>query len=243
MCQVSEDSTPPEPFPQEDYDRLSELLDLHSPLDLDGVLGLLHAIAVAPSVVPNETWLPKVLTGSHAFGDTALARYCIELLVRLKAEVQDAVDHEQTIVPDSNDIDKCASFASGYVAGAEADPSWVGDANRWTFASGIAYLADRLDLVPQHTIEQIEENLAPDPKQVIRAQMGSIVQAAAECFKELRACGVDKDVRVSSNGEIHRSDGLNAVEHGSPPTAPQQITRNEPCPCGSGRKFKRCCMS
>jgi len=31
-----------------------------------------------------------------------------------------------------------------------------------------------------------------------------------------------------------------------PPTARQQanrkIGRNDPCPCGSGRKFKRCCL-
>jgi hypothetical protein len=44
-------------------------------------------------------------------------------------------------------------------------------------------------------------------------------------------------------GRVHkglRSARLNA----SPPPIPAQsskVGRNEPCPCGSGRKFKRCC--
>ena len=37
-------------------------------------------------------------------------------------------------------------------------------------------------------------------------------------------------------------------EMGIPPTAaqmrrrPPHVGRNDPCPCGSGRKFKRCCL-
>ena len=27
-----------------------------------------------------------------------------------------------------------------------------------------------------------------------------------------------------------------------PPEAPQKISRNQACPCGSGKKFKRCCL-
>ncbi len=26
------------------------------------------------------------------------------------------------------------------------------------------------------------------------------------------------------------------------PTAGSQIARNDPCPCGSGKKYKKCCM-
>lgn len=240
---MSKDAAPPDQFPQEDYDRLSELLDLHSPLDLNGVLGLLHAIAVAPSVIPDETWLPKILTGDHAQGDTALARYCIELLVRLKVEVEDAVEHSQTIAPESDEVDECKSFAAGYLTGAELDWQWIGDANRWTFASGIAYLADRLDVVPQDTLERLESNLAPDPRKILRDQMGSVVLAAAECFKGTRVGGPRETARVSVAEAIARPVARGATVYSGPTPAPRQIGRNDPCPCGSGRKFKRCCMS
>lgn len=39
-------------------------------------------------------------------------------------------------------------------------------------------------------------------------------------------------------------DGLSPTEaRAAAPTAPIDLGRNRPCPCGSGKKFKRCCMS
>jgi uncharacterized protein YecA (UPF0149 family) len=32
-----------------------------------------------------------------------------------------------------------------------------------------------------------------------------------------------------------------ADDHGQEPPARQTIGRNDPCPCGSGKKFKKCC--
>jgi hypothetical protein len=241
---VTEDANPPDLFSQEDYDRLSELLDLFSSFNLKGVLGLLHAIAVSPGHVPDKLWLSKILEGNHASGDTALARYCIELMLRLKTEVQDAVDHSQTITPDSDEINGCAAFAAGYVTGAELDPRWLGDTNHWTFASGVAYLADRLDIVPLDTLQQIEENLAPDPKKIIRDQLGSVVLAAAETFKSVRSGNPEENIRVCipSSTALPNCD-LITTDHRSSITVPQRVARNDPCPCGSGRKYKRCCMS
>jgi len=34
---------------------------------------------------------------------------------------------------------------------------------------------------------------------------------------------------------------LERALQGAPPRAVVKVGRNEPCPCGSGRKFKRCC--
>lgn len=239
---MSNDDAPPDLFPQEDYARLSELLDLQSDLSLDGAIGLLHAIAVAPSIIPDETWLPKVLKDNHASGGTALARYCIELLIRLKAEVQDALEHDQMITPDSGDVDECADFAAGYVAGAELDPLWRDDASRWTFASGLAYLSDRLDVVPQHTLREIEENLAPHPKEILRGHLGALVRAAAESFKGVRNGDPQRDPRVSIAQKLPRINKLNAADGRDLRAVQQQVGRNDPCPCGSGSKFKRCCM-
>lgn len=37
-------------------------------------------------------------------------------------------------------------------------------------------------------------------------------------------------------GELNRTKGETLVRR-------KKIGRNEPCPCGSGRKFKKCCIS
>jgi hypothetical protein len=40
-------------------------------------------------------------------------------------------------------------------------------------------------------------------------------------------------------------DGLKAhvARHGIPVTSPVKLGRNDPCPCGSGKKAKRCCLN
>lgn len=48
------------------------------------------------------------------------------------------------------------------------------------------------------------------------------------------------------NSRFRREDGLWVYVDGdiapaAPPVSPGKTGRNDPCPCGSGRKYKRCC--
>jgi hypothetical protein len=175
-----------QPLSEGEYLQLAARLEGISPFDMDGVFGLLHAVAVAPSLIPPNAWLsvlvPKGLNG--------LERSDVELFLghisRLHSEIQDAVRKLQAIVPKADETTACESFAAGYVAGAALDPEWLGDSSRWTFAAPFAYLAQRLDFVPDRTVEDIERNLAPDPKAVLRRDLGALVRAAAESFQMLR---------------------------------------------------------
>lgn len=57
--------------------------------------------------------------------------------------------------------------------------------------------------------------------------------------------GAERSIREKS--EFQRIDGTwfysRAVRSGPPPvkSASPKVGRNEPCPCGSGRKYKHCC--
>lgn len=42
--------------------------------------------------------------------------------------------------------------------------------------------------------------------------------------------------------EVAEKERLLARRHTPRPTQPDRIGRNDPCPCGSGKKFKHCCM-
>lgn len=48
----------------------------------------------------------------------------------------------------------------------------------------------------------------------------------------------ESEVKVARRHQISRSDGDSSAE---PIKKPHKIGRNEPCPCGSGRKYKKCC--
>lgn len=41
------------------------------------------------------------------------------------------------------------------------------------------------------------------------------------------------EVKIQMLGELAKSQGGNA--------APKNVGRNDPCPCGSGKKYKKCC--
>ncbi|MCX8034098.1 MAG: preprotein translocase subunit SecA [Thermodesulfovibrio sp.] len=48
----------------------------------------------------------------------------------------------------------------------------------------------------------------------------------------------ESEVKVARRQQISRSDGDSPTE---PVKKPHKIGRNDPCPCGSGRKYKKCC--
>ena len=59
-----------------------------------------------------------------------------------------------------------------------------------------------------------------------------------------RQDGALREHRENSN--FRREDGRwvyvdGAIAPAAPPAKPGKTGRNDPCPCGSGRKFKKCC--
>jgi uncharacterized protein len=181
---------------------------------------LLHAVVVAPGLVPPSAWFPVLVPEGLGECDAANARDFVGLVMRQYNDVADALGQGMAIMPEPDDEEGCEAFAAGFIGGAEIDPEWIEDADRWTFAAPFAYLAGRLDLVSKPTGADIESNLAPDPMPILRREMAATVAAANETFKE------------------HRLASL--------PTRPikkgTRVGRNEPCPCGSGKKYKRCCV-
>ena len=212
-----------EPLSEGEYLKLAVWLQDSSPFDMDGVFGLLHAVAVAPSLIPPSSWLSVLVPNGVETLEGADIERVLGMLLRLFAEVQDAVSRRQAIMPDAESVTECESFAVGYVAGAALDPEWIGDSGRWSFAAPVAYLAGRLDLVPGETITKIEREFAPDPKAILLRDLGVLVRAAAESFEKLRRAAARSISRT-------------------PPPGAARTGRNEPCPCGSGNKYKRCCL-
>jgi uncharacterized protein YecA (UPF0149 family) len=214
---------PVKPLSDDELDRLADFLEARSPVDTDGLLGVLNAVAVAPSLVPPSAWLPVVLpNGLGDLGKTEAEEF-IGLLFRLHGDVLDALEHQQAVMPGPEDLAECRSFAAGYAAGAETDPEWLGNADHWTFAAPMAYLGGRLDLVSQKTVDDIHLNFAPDPEQILCRSMGALIRAAHELFTELRKKALSQVAPMESPG-------------------PSRVGRNGPCPCGSGKKLKRCCI-
>lgn len=183
-------------------------------LDVHHALGVIHAVGVAPGMIATPQWLPL------AFGEVPPDQTTIVLVLRLYNEVLGMLSKgREVMIPEAEDEDACIAFASGYVAAATLDPAWVGHTARWTFAAPLAFLAERHDLVPAGFLAEVPDH--QEARKVALRDLGKLVYSAYQSFA--------KDRLATAH-----------AAHARATTA--RVGRNEPCPCGSGKKYKRCCI-
>jgi uncharacterized protein len=211
------------PLSDDEFERLADFLEAHSPFDTDGLLGVLNAVAVAPSLLPPSVWLPVVLPTGLGDLDAAETEEFFGLLLRQYGDVLDALEHQQAVMPAPEDVAECKAFAAGYAAGAEIDAEWIGNGDHWSFASPMAYLGGRLDLVPEQTATDIRANFGDQPERILRESMGALLRATRQSFMDARKTSLSQPATAQ-------------------PSRSSRTGRNDPCPCGSGRKYKRCCI-
>lgn len=197
------------PLSDEEFDALAE-----RGLDLDRVFGVLHAVLIAPGIIAPSQWLPL------AFAEVPPDPTSIERVLRLYNEVANALQNGEGFLPTPDDELACVAFADGYAAAAALDRQWTGNADRWTFATPLAFLGGRRDLVPPSQLAELDAN--PERRPVILRDLGGLVMAAYKSFA--------KD-RVATAQAVSQ-----------PRTASPRVGRNDLCPCGSGKKYKRCCI-
>lgn len=207
------------PLSDAERGELAALCETYSPFDIHGLSGLCCAIGVAPGLVPPSTWLPSVFPDTQRIGDRV--GVALDLALRRYSEVMEDLQQGKFRPPHHDDAEACKSFAVGYVAGALLDPEWVDDEASWGLVRDVAYLADRHDLLSADDVADIESEFGPEAKADIRAELRGIVFAAYQILRE--------------------GDAFDEPEE--PYVRPQpKVGRNDPCPCGSGKKFKKCCV-
>ena len=72
----------------------------------------------------------------------------------------------------------------------------------------------------------------PDVRDFTQEEMSDL---SAFITRTLLAAGASDHIRYESKGESRHASAGPIAHHESKPG------RNEPCPCGSGRKYKNCC--
>ncbi|MBC7976822.1 MAG: SEC-C domain-containing protein [Myxococcales bacterium] len=182
-------------------------------LDLDHVLGVLHAVLIAPGMISLSRWLPL------AFAAVPPDPKSIDLALRLYNQVGNLLRDGRVFVPAQDDDEGCVAFAAGYAAGAALDSMWIADTDRWTFAAPLAYLGERRDLVPPAVLADFDAH--PEKRQVILRDLDRLVITTYSSFTKERV--------ATARGSQARARATS-------------VGRNEPCPCGSGQKYKRCCI-
>lgn len=219
------------PLSEADLDRLEELLEAEvfqgEAMRLDEAQAMLCAVVSSPVPIAPEVWVPEAL-GNGANSDAPEVAETVALLMRLNNDIAASLLADETVAPllypleeDSEDYD-FAAWADAYVFGAGLADDWY-------------------DLAGKHA-DDLSELL--EPMFVLNGMLKEDAEKAGErWFSPAEEARLIADIQenlpviVQTIYNFWRAKrGGGTVQHDEP-----KAGRNDPCPCGSGRKFKQCC--
>ena len=230
---------------------LTEFLD--SPERPDGTLrfhelqGFLFAIASSPEMIAPSEWLPMIGDDEGLkFADQNEAQEILGLVMALYNEVNTAV------LERSNTLPAGCAFDEDILKNFEDDSS----ISQWSrgFASGHDWLAEVWE---EYLFGELDEECGATlmvlsffgSKKLANAYYEDMVSGKRKRGDEsfegfvltMRRMFPDA---LASYAHIGRSIFEAVMQHNEDrrePALSTKIGRNEPCPCGSGKKYKKCC--
>jgi uncharacterized protein len=235
---MSDDPTLQAQLADRDLDRLETLLDeLPEAMRLDEIQGYLCAAVAGPQAIAAEDWLADTLGGVEALASQA-GNEAAELLRRFAAALETELAAGEPPVlllyakeDDENGPSDYLPWCQAYLAAVDAaEDDWfesLGESEDEEDSEEITYLDERL--FPLMVLTGEAEAAAREhgeewPQGEAREQLEN------DCQDDLPLAVTD----------IYR---FWAAKRGTPTIRRDEpkVGRNDPCPCGSGRKFKQCC--
>ena len=223
----------PEPLTDVALDRLGEFLRKckgGKAMNIEEIDGFFSALIAGPEVVLPSEYLPEVFGGEKTdtceFAGLDEANDILGLMMRHWNTIVVALHKEDVYLPilfeDENGVCLGNNWARGFIRGVDMrKESW---AELMTDEKHAGLMIPVLSLYREH-----DENheMRPGPigpetrEQIIMGMVAGIVGA----YRYFR---------------LHRQRAAGGYTSESRSNTPK-IGRNDPCPCGSGKKYKRCC--
>jgi uncharacterized protein len=222
-----------QPLTERELDRLEELLASFGDdaMTLEMVDGFFAALICGPESVPPHEWLLAVLGKDFSRADDDDARATLQLLIR----------HWNTI---ADDLEVTLHEDAVYLPVLSLDEDGVAHANEWAqgFIAGVHMRSESWDELfddDEHAKSLLpvlmlchEDN--PDPE----------LRTDPEAFED-RDTIIQEMIAgltfIYRYFDARRQENAKRDAQVSMPRKSEKVGRNEPCPCGSGRKYKHCC--
>jgi uncharacterized protein len=220
------------PLTEAEFDQLDEfLMSDEAPsdtMDTSMLDGYLAAVASGPNLVmPDQMlrWIWDTENGEESpeFQHNKEAKDIIELILRHYQHVNSALN-DRTYVPRMADRDIEAWCAGYYVAIATDMAAWTPLLISQPKLFSTILLHGTLDgeeILKKKALTDTERDAAAD--------------SLAESARQIHAYWLEQRRRGLNRGE---TPGI--MPSRRPIRAPVKVGRNEPCPCGSGKKYKHC---
>jgi uncharacterized protein len=210
-----------------ELNRLSDFLKKsNGAMNIEEVDGFFAALIAGPEVVPPSEYLPEVFGGemSNIFAGIDEANDILGLIMRRWNVIANTLHRGDVYLPvlleDEEGVCHGNDWSHGFVRGMEMRKAGWGEliADEKHYGCLVAVMA----LYHEHD---------PDPE----LRPGPISPEQREEILVQMAAGIVRAYRYFRSELSARADRFEAQ------SSPDKIGRNDPCPCGSGKKYKRCC--
>ena len=222
-----------EPLKDAEFDRLGEFLKGCAggkAMNVEELDGFFAALVAGPEVVMPSEYLPKVFGGelsdAHEFGSLEEANEILALLMRHWNDIAATLSKGDVYLPilleDENGLEHGNDWARGFMRGVEMRrEGWaelIADEEHGGCMVPVLMLYHERDPNP----EMRPEPIGSEQRETVIEHMAAGLVGAHRYFRQREQSGLNTGAPRPRN--IKSKTG-----------------RNDPCPCGSGKKYKRCC--
>jgi uncharacterized protein len=190
-------------------------------MDIVTLDGFLTALAVGPELVPPSEWLPRIWGGREepVFESSAQAERFMAILMRRFNDICRMLGENGT-----------GFEPLLYAREVDGETVWIGEDWCGGFMEAVDLsVADwqpLFDAKPDCAWEELEASADPD----------------GECEAALEALGPSVEA-IAAYWRLRWQTKTTAAKGVNLRTRALRPGRNDPCTCGSGRKFKKCCAA
>ncbi|MFA5243649.1 MAG: UPF0149 family protein [Sulfuricella sp.] len=219
---------------EQELDQLEELLDSDifkdEAMSLDALQGFLCAVASGPELVPPSVWMHEALGESPAYKSLEQAQQVANLVMQFYNSIATALSNGDDFdlilyaFEENHEQLDYVPWCDAYVYGTQiGESNWFDAAGE--FAEDLSEKMEVFFLLSGLLKEDAEKHNEP----------------WLSAKEEKKAMTQAQEAFPSTIGEIHQ---FWVARRSTPETIRREapkVGRNDPCPCGSGKKFKQCC--
>jgi uncharacterized protein len=246
-------AVPPHPISEAEIDELAGMLGAgwapEATMNIEQLDGFLAGLICSPRAVMPSEYVAEIFGGAEpAFPDPDTARRFFELLMRRNNQVATALNAPVERLDDPRAYDPLlldwsadGEIARSLAAAGNAEPlPLAGELWATGFLQAVDLTREDWEAVPEGDEEGaalVDEALAAIAALVPEDEEVGAADAAAEVRDELIG---DALVAAYDLREYWRDLQFEQIRVKEPIRREPKVGRNDPCPCGSGRKFKLC---
>ncbi len=211
----------PTAFKPLDHDELlilDRFIEDESAMALYEFWGFIAGLVSHPETIPPSQWLPLILRDDNPFEATEEANRILELIMRFWNRTANDFRQDRPILP-VYEPEGLLEWCRGYLDGMLIDDEWINE-----------YEEGHAPTVPFEVYLMLNERDAAGSEPLTEKER-EVLEALTPEYLESEAVLAYRALKKKRQQVMRERNKWTTAG------------RNDPCPCGSGKKYKKCCLN